>query len=101
MEQPDTAEGHGNAVTVAGINDLLVADGTTGLHNSGHAAAAGALDVVAKGEEGITAQGNAGDLIQPGTLFLCGEGRGLFGEGFGPDIVSNDKIGRASCRERV
>ena len=52
MEQPQAAEGHGDAVLVAGINDLLVTDGTAGLHDGGHAGAAGTLDVVAEGEEG-------------------------------------------------
>ena len=51
MEQPQAAEGHGDAVLVAGIDDLLVADGAAGLHDGGHAGAAGTLDVVAEGEE--------------------------------------------------
>ena len=63
------AERHRNAVLVAGVDDLLVPDGAARLHNGGHAAAAGALDVVAEGEEGVAAQGNAGDGGQPGALF--------------------------------
>ena len=31
MEQPDAAECHCDAVLVAGVDDLLVADGATGL----------------------------------------------------------------------
>ena len=46
MEQPDAAERHGNAVLIAGVNDLLVADRAAGLDNGGHAGAAGTLDVV-------------------------------------------------------
>ena len=55
MEQPDAAERHRNAVLVAGINDLLVPDGAARLHNGGHAAAAGAFDVITEGEESIAA----------------------------------------------
>ena len=56
MEQPQAAEGHGDTVLVTGVDDLLVADGAAGLDDGGHAGAAGALDVVAKGEECIGAQ---------------------------------------------
>ena len=90
MEQPQAAEGHGDAVLVAGINDLLVTDGTAGLHDGGHAGAAGTLDVVAEGEEGIRAQAHAGDLAQVFLLFLGGQRGGLLGEGLGPDIVADD-----------
>ena len=55
MEQPDAAERHRNAVLVAGINDLLVPDGAARLHNGRYAAAAGTLDIIAEGEESITA----------------------------------------------
>ena len=59
MEQPDAAERHGDAVLVAGVNDLLVADGAAGLDDGRHAGAAGTLDVVAKGEERVRAQADA------------------------------------------
>ena len=62
MEQPDAAERHGNAVLIAGVNDLLVADRAAGLDNGGHTGAAGTLDVVAKGEEGIRAQADTGNM---------------------------------------
>ena len=125
MEQPQAAEGHGDAVLVAGINDLLVTDGTAGLHDGSHAGAAGTLDVVAEGEEGVGTQAHAGDLAQVFLLFLGGQRSRLLGEGLGPDIVADDifgriadvningivavglgdivaeEIGRASCRERV
>ena len=48
MEQPQAAEGHGDAVLVAGIDDLLVADGAAGLHDGSHAGAAGALEGLRK-----------------------------------------------------
>lgn len=69
VEQPDTTERHGNAVLVAGGNNLIIADGAARLNNGGHTAAAGALNVVSKGEECITAQGNIRYLAQPGFLF--------------------------------
>ena len=34
MEQPQAAEGHGDAVLVAGVDDLLVADGAAGLDDA-------------------------------------------------------------------
>ena len=56
----------------------------------------GAFDVVAKGEEGIAAQGHAGELIQPGALFLGGQRLRLAGEGLGPDIVADDILRRVA-----
>ena len=37
MEQPDAAECHCDAVLVAGVDDLLVADGAAGLDDGRHA----------------------------------------------------------------
>ena len=72
VEQAQTAKGHGNAIFVAGVNDLLVADGTAGLDDGSHAAAAGALDVVAEREECVAAQTNAGHLAEPFLLLSFG-----------------------------
>ena len=93
MEQPDAAERHGNAVLIAGVNNLLVADRAAGLDNGGHAGTAGTLDVVAKGEEGIGTQADTGNVAQVLFLFLRGQGCGLLGEGLGPDIVADDILG--------
>ena len=92
MEQPDAAERHRNAVLVAGVDHLCVADGAARLYNGGHAAAARALDVIAEREEGITAQAHTGHGIQPGALFLDGQRGRLLGEGLGPDIVADDML---------
>ena len=78
MEQPDAAEGHRDVVFIAGVDDLLVADGAAGLNDGGHAGAAGPLDVVAEGEERIRAEGHAGDLAEVGFLFLGGQGAGCW-----------------------
>ena len=64
MEQPDAAECHCDAVLVAGVDDLLVADGAAGLDDGRHAGTACALDVVAEGEECIRAEADAGDMAQ-------------------------------------
>ena len=89
VEQPDTTERHGNAVLVAGGNNLIIADGAARLHNGGHTAAAGALNVVPKGEECITAQGNIRYLAQPGFLFLGSQRGRLHSKGFGPNVIPN------------
>ena len=62
MEQPQAAEGHGDAVLVAGVDDLLVADGTAGLHDGSHAGAAGALDIVTEGDKKILLALVAGEI---------------------------------------
>ena len=93
MEQPDAAERHRNAVLVAGVDDLLVPDGAAGLHNGRHAAAAGTLDVVAEGEEGIAAQATPVTVASQALLFLRVSGCGLLGEGLCPDVVADDILG--------
>ena len=65
MEQPQAAKCHGNAVFVAGVNHLLVTDGTASLDNGGHAAAVRTLNVVAEGEERVAAQANSRYFAQP------------------------------------
>ena len=90
MEQPDAAERHGNAVLIAGVNDLLVADRAAGLDNGSHAGAAGTLDVVAEGEESVRTKANTGHLAEVSLLFLGGQRLGLAGEGLGPDVIADD-----------
>ena len=53
MEETDTGECHGNAVLVAGGNDMVVAHTSAGLRHKLHTAFMGTLDVVAEGEERI------------------------------------------------
>ena len=93
VEQANAAECHGNAVFVAGVDHLLVANGAAGLHNGSHAAAMGALDVVAKREEGIAAHAHARYMAQILALFGLGKRGGLLGEGFGPHIVTDHILG--------
>ena len=53
VEQSDVGEGHRDAVFVAGLDDIIVADGTAGLCDILHAALVGTLNVVAEGEESV------------------------------------------------
>ncbi len=59
VEQPDPGEGHGDAVLITGVDDMVVPDGAAGLGDIGHAGLSGPLYVVAKGEEGVGAHGHA------------------------------------------
>ena len=53
VEQADAGEGHGDAVLVAGHDDMIVADGASSLGDELHATLMGTLDIVAEGEEGV------------------------------------------------
>ena len=88
MEQTHAGKRHGNAVFVAGFDNVVVPDGAARLGNEFHAAAVRALDVIPKGEERIRAEGNAGHLVEPGALFLPGKRLRLHGEKLLPDTVS-------------
>ena len=70
MEQTHTCEGHGNAILVAGHNDMIIAYRATSLCNVLHTTLVGTLDIVAEGEESITAQAHLCVLGNP-FLFLC------------------------------
>src|SRR5699024_1978816 len=93
MEQPQPAESHGDAVLVAGVDDLLVPDGPAGLDDGGDAAAAGPLDVVPKGEECVRPQADAGDVAEVLLLFLGGQGLGRAADGLGQDVFPDDVLG--------
>ena len=51
MEQSHASEGHGDAILVASLDDIVVADATASLRNIVDATLVGTLDVVAEGEE--------------------------------------------------
>ena len=53
VEQTYAGEGHGDAVFVACLDDVVITYGTAGLSNVLHATLVGSLHVVAKGEESI------------------------------------------------
>ena len=56
MEQSYASEGHGDAVLVAGHDNMVVADAAASLSNELYATLVGTLDVVTEGEEGIRAE---------------------------------------------
>ena len=84
VEQTDARECHGDAILVARIDDVVVADRAARLRNKFYAALVCALNVVAEREKRVAAHGNALKRRKPSRFLLAGE-----------------QIGRASCRERV
>ena len=55
VEQTDACKRHGDAVFVAGFNDMVITYRASCLGDVFHAALVRTLDVVAEGEEGIRA----------------------------------------------
>ena len=53
MEQPDSGEAHHDAVFIAGLDDIVVTDGSARLCDVADAAAVSTLYIVTKGEECI------------------------------------------------
>ena len=88
MEQTYTCEGHGDTVFVASHDHMVIANATTCLSDILHATLVGTLNIVAEGEEGITAQTYLGVLGNP--LFLLGQGQhlGLLREELLPSTVA-------------
>ena len=70
MEQAQAGHGHGDVVFIARFDDIVIADGAAGLGDVVDTAAMSPFDVVTKGEESITAQGDAVELGNPGFLFF-------------------------------
>jgi hypothetical protein len=55
-------KGHYHAVLVAGLYHRIVTHGATRLRHIGHAAEGSPVYIIAEGEEGIAAEGNAGNF---------------------------------------
>ena len=53
MEQADAGEGHRHVVFVAGLDHVVVANGSARLRNIFHAALMGSLDIIPEWEESI------------------------------------------------
>ena len=87
MEQAHPGKGHNHAVLVGGFNDLVVPDGAAGLGDVLHAGLIGPLHVVAKGEEGVRAEGDPLQLCDPGGLVVGSQGLGTDGENALPGVV--------------
>ena len=59
MEQSYSCEGHGDAIFVAGLDDVVVANAATRLCHILHARLVCPLDIVAKREKGVSISGGA------------------------------------------
>ena len=92
VEQAYTSECHGNAVLVASVDNMVVANTATCLCHILNTALVSTLDVVAEGEEGIAAQTNIGVLCQPLLHLLLGERFGALGEELLPFAVAQNVL---------
>ena len=72
MEQPETGKRHGNAVFIAGFNNIVVTDAAACLSDIFNAAALCAFDIVAEREECVAAERYAFKLRNPGFFLLAG-----------------------------
>ena len=59
MEQSLSGKGHGDAVFIRGLDDVVVADRAAGFRDVGDAALSRALNIVAEREERVGADGHA------------------------------------------
>ena len=69
MEKTNSRKCHGNAVLVAGHDDMVVTHAAASLSNVLYATLVGTLNVVTEGEEGIRAESHLGVLGNPLLLF--------------------------------
>ena len=92
VEKADTDEGHCDAILVAGINDMVVADATACLGNVLHSTLVSTLYVVAKGEESIGAEAYTGILGYPFLLLLTGQRLGAGDEELLPCAVAEHVV---------
>ena len=53
MEQTDSRKAHHHTILVAGLNDIVIANGSARLGNVFHTALMGTLDIVPEWEESI------------------------------------------------
>ena len=71
MEQTDTCKAHCHIVFVAGINDMIITNGSARLSHIFYAALVCTLNIVAKWEECVRSQCNICVFIQSCTFFFC------------------------------
>ena len=88
MEQAYTCKRHGDAILVAGVDNIVVAYAASSLCDILYAALVGTLDVVAEWEEGIATQCHTLVLGEPLTTLFCGERLWLLGEEHLPSTVA-------------
>ena len=93
VEQSCSGKAHCHSVLVAGFDNLIVSHASAGLCHVGNTASLTALDIIAKGEECVASQRNAGNGIQICSLFFLGEYCGAFGKELLPLAVCKNFIG--------
>ena len=92
MEEPHAGKGHDHAVFVGTFDHKIVPYGASRLRHVGDAALFRPLEVVAEGEEGIGAQGDACDGVQIRSLLFVGKGLRLTGKILLPIPVGADVL---------
>ncbi len=90
VEQPHSGKSHDHVIIIALGNDKVIPDRPAGFGDIADAAAACTLDVVGEGEEGITAQDNIFEVVQPRAGLLGGQGLGPTDEVLLPHAVLAD-----------
>lgn len=73
VEKSYSSKGHYHTVFVAGFYNVVVPYGAARFGDVLYAASVGSFDIVAEGEEGVAAQGYAGETGDPLRLLLGGE----------------------------
>jgi hypothetical protein len=92
VEESDVCHGHRDVVFIAGLDDIVVADGAASLGDVFHATLVRALDVVAEGEEGVGAESHIGVLGNPLLLLRACERLGLLSEVLLPGTVAEHVV---------
>ena len=87
MEQSYACHGHGDTIFIACLNNMVVANGASGLGDVRYATLVRALNVVTKGEESVATQGHILVLGYPGLLFISGERLWFGGEEVLPSAI--------------
>ena len=87
VEQPHPGERHHDAVLIRRLDDIVVPNAAAGLGDILDAGFSGPLHVVAEGEEGVGAAGDAGEGGDPGLFLLRRQGVRLHGKGLLPDAL--------------
>lgn len=72
MEEPYMRACHGDAILIAGVDDMVVSYGSSCLCNVFHTTSVCSLDVVAEGEEGIASEADTRVACNPFLSFLVG-----------------------------
>src|SRR3712207_519631 len=112
VEQTNMGKRHGDTVFIASIDNMVVTNAASCLHNIFHSALMGTLYIVAKGEESVGTEGHFRVLSYPFLLFFTCQRLGLLGKELLPsaflqhifplfaDIRSEERRVGKECRSR-